>query len=587
MQKKKPAHHDEDVFQGCKYLLRLKKPNDDIIHSIASDFNLSFPASRVLYSRGYESKEDIRGFLFSSFDKDVPDGFLLKDSQLAVDRILKAIKDKEKILIFGDYDVDGITSVSLFMITLLPLGASINFFLPNRERDGYGLSSSVVQKAKKSGYGLIITVDNGITAYEPAALARKLGIDLIITDHHRQHEKLPDAFAIVNPNQNDCPYPFKSLCGAAVAFKILDLVYKKKKLTLPEKAYELLTLGTIADVMPLNGENRFWVQHGLSKINKKRSYALSVLAHNSKLTKEMLRSLDIGFNIAPQINALGRLSDPRDGVKFLISSQRDEVGRIGRVLWEMNEARKRIERSVYDEVSLAIENKKIDLDHENIIVAAGSQWPSGVIGLIAGRLMNSYGRPSLMFHITSDGILKGSCRSIEEFNIFDALNENKDLLLKFGGHSCAAGLSLKQENLPELKERLEKKIADELTEYDLSQKKILDAELELPDVNKQLLSDLGKLEPFGHKNPVPTFLIHNVTILKKPRLLKDKHVKCSVFSDGVIKPIIFFNRPELFTFFETIGDKPFSVAASVVENEWDGRRNIELQGIDVVISDSP
>jgi len=575
---------NDGTIQGCKYLLRLSPSDDACIHSIASSYNLSFPIARVLYSRGYKTVDDVGAFLFTSSDKNVFDGYLLQDASVAVERIIKAIEKKEKILIFGDYDVDGITSTSLFMATLLPIGADINFFLPNRERDGYGLSSSVVKKAHKSGYSLIITVDNGITAFEPAVCARELGIDLIITDHHRQHETLPDALAIVNPNRNDCLYPFKHLCGAAVAFKLIDLIYKEKKINLPEKAYELLTLGTVADVMPLEGENRFWVQHGLGKINKARSYALSVLASNSKLTKTNLRSLDIGFSIAPQINALGRLSDPRDAVKFLIGSNRDEVRRIGRVLWEMNEARKRIERGIYDEVETAIEGKKIDLEKENIIIAAGSAWPSGVIGLIAGRLMNSYGRPSLMFHIGSDGILKGSCRSIQEFNIFDALNENKDLLLKFGGHSCAAGLSLKQENLPELKDRLEKKIADELTPYDLAQKQDLDAEVELSDVNKKLFEDLEKLEPFGHQNPQPTFFIRDVTLLRKPRLLKDKHVKCSVFSDGVIKPIIFFNRPELFQLLNDMDDRSFSIAARIVENEWDGRRNTELHGIDIAMS---
>ncbi|MCK4265583.1 single-stranded-DNA-specific exonuclease RecJ [Candidatus Babeliales bacterium] len=573
----------KDFIQGKKYLLHVKSSNEDEVRKISGEHNLSIPVSQVLFNRGYKLGDNIREFLFTSYEKNVPDGNLLKDSNIAVDRILKAIKEKEKILVFGDYDVDGISSSSLALVCLLPLGAKINFFLPNRARDGYGLSTKIVQRAYENGYKLIITVDNGTTAFEAAALAKKLGLDLIITDHHRPQDGVPEALAVVNPYQDECKYPNKFLPGVGVIFKLVNLLYEKKKLFLPEKAYELLMLGTIADVMPLLGENRYWVRYGLSKANKKLSYAMSVLSRNVRLSKERISSLDIGYNIAPQLNALGRLSDPRDGVKFLISSNRNDVDRVGKVLFEMNEARKRVERQIYDDISVAIDSGKINLEKENLILAAGSGWPTGIVGLVAGKLAHNYGRPAIILHIAKDGLLKGSCRSIKEFNIFDALSENKHLLKTFGGHSQAAGLSIKQENVKELKENLEQKISKELTPFDLKQKVEIDATLQLSDMSKKLLTDLEQLEPFGNENPTPNFLIKNISLLDKPRLLKDKHIKISVFSDGVIKPVIFFNRPDLFTVFNELGEKNFDLAGNVTKNEWEGRTNIELFGVDLVI----
>jgi single-stranded-DNA-specific exonuclease len=578
-----PPAAGSEFIQGVKYALRLKAFDDAAVHAIASEHNVTLPIARVLYARGFRTSDQVRSYLFASYDRDVPHPSLLLGAQVAVERMRKAIHNKEKILVFGDYDVDGITSSALMMSCLLPLGADINFFLPVRKRDGYGLSSKVVKKAAQSGYSLIITVDNGISAFEPARVAAECGIDLIITDHHRPHDGLPQALAIVNPNQFDCTYPFKGLCGAGVIFKLISLIYEYEGLTLPPKTYELLMLGTIADVMPLQSENRFWVQYGLGLVNQGRSYALDVLAQNGKLAQKALTSLDVGFMISPQINALGRLSDPRDAVKFLISSNKEDVDRIGKVLFEINEARKRVEREIYEEVDGEIKKGAINLTRENIIVAAGGGWPAGVIGLVAGKLMHAYGRPAILFHMTDDGIAKGSCRSIAEFNMFDALTENKDLLITFGGHSCAAGLSLKKENIAQLKANLEEKIARELTPFDLTQKLELDAEVELSELTKRLFEDVERLEPFGNANPQPNFFIRSVNLLSPPRLLKDKHVKTAIVAQGVIKQVIFFNRPDLYPILNEIGSKPFHVVGCISKNEWNGNMNIELQGLDIAL----
>lgn len=571
-------------IQGLKYtwLLPAVKPMDAL--QIAADYNLSLPIAQILLARGFITKELIDQFLFTSFDTAIAHMGLMKDAQKAIDRIVRAIEHKEKILIFGDYDVDGITSSAMMMQCLKLVGADVNFFLPNRVRDGYGLSTKVVQKAADNGYSVVITVDNGVTAFEPAALAKKLGIDLIITDHHQPHGHLPEAFALINPHQQECNYPYKLFAGVGVTFKVLSFLFARLGKELPQKVYELLLLGTVADVVPLTGENRFWVRYGLQYVNRQESLAFKVLKENGKLTKPLLSSLDIGFSIAPQINALGRLDDPRDGVKFLIGSHEQEVARIGKVLLELNQARREIERGIFVEIEASIKAGAIDLSKENIVMAASKNWPAGVIGLVGSRLVGEYGRPALLFHLTKDGVAKGSCRSISAFNMFEALESCKDLLVQFGGHAQAAGLAIKIENLPKLKERLEERIAQQLTPFDLQQKLTLDAQTTLPELTKKFMEDMQHLEPFGHQNDVPRFYIKNVVQVQKPVLLKDAHVKCTIFADGVIKPVIFFNKPTLFDVCMKLGSQPFDLAAQVMENHWNGNINIELQGLDIAVS---
>lgn len=577
---------DRAILQGTKYRWLLPQITDrTLLPSLASSYNIAMPIAEILISRGLITREQIDEFLFTTYDKDVHDPRMLKDALKAVERIELAIERGEKILVFGDYDVDGITSSALMMNCLLPLGAQANFFLPHRVRDGYGLSTKIVDRAADNSYTLIITVDNGITAFEPAARAKERNVDLIITDHHRPHDHLPDAYAIVNPNQVDCSYPFKAFAGVGVAFKILSLIYERRGLALPHKAYELLLLGTVADVVPLRGENRFWVRYGLSYVNNAAdSISLVALKKNGKVSDKPLSSLDIGFSITPQINALGRLEDPRQGVKFLIGSRQEEVDEVARILYQLNEARKAIEKDIVKDIIGRVESGMIDVARENIIVATSNQWPPGVIGLVASRIVGEYGKPVILLHETSQGLLKGSCRSIPALSMFDALHEAKDLLEQFGGHTVAAGLSLKKENLPAFKERLEQYIAARLTPDDFVQKILVDAHLPLPDLTSKLVHDLEHLEPFGNENPVPVFCVKNVVLIQKPIVLKELHIKCMIFADGVIKPIIFFNRPELYTEFLAKGFEPFSVVAQVSKNYWNGKTSLELIGIDVAFS---
>lgn len=572
----------QQVMRGSKYRWLFSTIDMAAALKIAAEFNLAVPVAQVLVARGMTSHDTIRSFLFST-SADVGHASGLKDASLAVERIITALHRGESMLVCGDYDVDGITSSAMMMSCLLPLGAKINFFLPHRVRDGYGLSSRTIERAAKSGYKLLITVDNGITAIEQARLAKQHGIDLIITDHHRPHAQLPEAYAIVNPNQPDCPYLAKSLAGVGVTFKIMQLLYEKLDKQLPAKVYELLLLGTIADVVPLLGENRFWVRHGLGLVNENESLALRTLKKNGQCADRTLSSQDIGFYLAPQINALGRLEDPRQGVQFLLSSKTDDVEKIGKILVELNEARKQIERGISAEVEQRVASGVIDLAKERIILAISSEWAPGVVGLVASRIVGKYGRPTLLLHATKSGLAKGSCRSIAGFDMFNALSASSHLLEQFGGHSQAAGLAIKIENIPAFKECMEGLIAQQLTDDDLVQRISVDAVANLRDIGGHFWDSMQQLEPFGNANDAPVFCFSNLNLLQKPTLLKGAHVKCMLVQDGVIKPVIFFNRPELFEPLLEQFEKPLSVLAHVRQNHFNGRVSLELTGLDVSI----
>lgn len=576
----------DSIIHGSKYVWLLQCKDCKYILDLAAHYNLSMPIMQTLVGRGLTSKEEIDSFLFSSYQEDVADPKLMADAQRAVDRLRYAIEARQRILVFGDYDVDGMSATALVMYCLLTLGAQVNFYLPNRHTEGYGLSIDAIKRAAHNGYAVVMTVDNGITAFQQALAAKELGIDLVITDHHRPLAKLPEAYAIVNPLRGDCHYPCKVLAGVGVAFKVMSLLFKELNRPLPEKVYELLALGTIADVVPLKGENRFWVRYGMAHINRGCSLPIQVLKNNNSITKEILTALDIGFSIAPQLNALGRLSDPRKAISFLIGTDNKMVGEVGKLLFELNESRKQVERSILHDIEMAIHEKRIDVSLENIVMAAHHTWPAGVIGLVASRLVSLYGRPTLLFHYGNDGRAKGSGRSIPGFNLFEALEANADILDTYGGHSAAAGLSLAVDKIPVLKERLERRIAELLTPFDLKQKLVLDASVQLNELTRKFMGDMTYLEPFGQENQQPLFYIKQVTQVQKPVLLKDQHVKCHVFADGIVKPIIFFNRPDLFNLLIEQGDKSFDCAAYVTENVWNGRTNIELQGLDIAIGNT-
>lgn len=571
------------MLQGYKYQWQLPdERHQKVAHAFALSYSLSLPIAQVVASRGCSTAQELEQFLFSPRDTHVFAGHLLKDAKKAVDRLEAAIRGHEKILIAGDYDVDGMTATAMMLLCLHHVGAEVNFFLPHRVHDGYGLSVRTVQRAAENGYRVIVTVDNGITAVDAAHEALQRGIDLIITDHHQPHGVTPEAYAVVNPCQKECPFPSKQLAGVGVAFKVLELLFERLGVPLPDEVYELLLLGTIADVVPLKGENRYWVRYALQKVSEKESYALEVLKKNARLSKR-ISSLDIGFGLAPQLNALGRLDDPRDAVKFLIGEDMPEIERIGAQLYALNQARKQVERVVVSDVEADIKAGLIDPFNDPVIVAARAGWPPGVIGLAASRLVSAYGKPTFLFHEASNGHFKGSCRSIYGVNIFNLLSELQEYLVHFGGHAMAAGLAVERHLFGAFAEQLKALVRERYKPEDFVQKLRCDAELSLPEANYKLMHDMRYLEPFGAENEQPVFWIKNVSLLEGPTLLKEEHVRCSIFADGIIKPVIFFSRPDLHARLASVGDQPLHIAVRVVENEWEGQRRVEFHGVDVAL----
>jgi single-stranded-DNA-specific exonuclease len=574
-----------EFLQGLTYKWKLNRINKYEICKLSSDLNILPPIASVLYSRGFINKKSAMDFLFPFYDQKIYHPSILYGANETIERILLAIKKQQKILICGDYDVDGITATSLMLYGLLNCGANVNFFLPHRLKDGYGLSVRTIDRALKNKYDLLITVDNGTSAFDALLYAKKNNIDVIVTDHH-QPKELPDgALHIVNPHQPACKYPFKELAGVGVAFKIIQLLYEKLDKKIENKIYELFLLGTIADVVPLIDENRYLVNQALISLSNNESIALSLLKSNAKITPEQtLTATDIAFSIAPQINALGRLEDPREGVLFLIDDNKEKLEKIGMHLFQVNQSRKKIEKEIFEKLKEEIKKENMDPQLDGCIVRSSKSFPAGIIGLIAARLCHLYGTPTCIFHEMDDGILKGSCRSINEFNIFEGLSSiDQSLIISYGGHAMAAGISIYKDNLNAFKKAFSEKINSTCTKEDLQQKILIDGILELEDINNKLWHDLKLLEPFGASNPVPIFYIENV-YFKEISLLKDLHIKATIESDNGSIQIIFFNKPEWFNIIKENKNSKFEIVAKITQNNWNNKSKIELIGIDIKLN---
>ncbi|MEX0849453.1 MAG: single-stranded-DNA-specific exonuclease RecJ [Candidatus Dependentiae bacterium] len=581
------AQSTSNLIQGLRHKWELPVTDATRLAAIMQKWNVCAPVAQTLLTRGYNTQELIEKYVRLPYEQVIPHPSLLLNATTAIDRIKVAINNKEQILICGDYDVDGMTSSALLVSCLKPLGAQIDWHIPHRVKDGYGLKSDTIEKAAQAGYKVVITVDNGITAFEPAKKAKELGIDLIITDHHLAHGGVPEAFTIVNPNQPGCQYPNKALAGVGVAFKLMRLLYEQIDQPLPPKAYEMMMLGTIADVVELKDENRFWVRHGLNLVSEHGpSPALAKLRANAGLEKPRLGSIDIAFNITPQLNALGRLSDANLGVNFLLD---EEVGTIGVTLKQFNQNRKKIQSLMFKAIKDKVNKREISLRNDPVIVVSDPAFHPGVNGLVASKVVEKWYKPTILFQEITlpDGqvICKGSGRSINRFNMFEALNQCKDLLLGFGGHVCAAGLSLKKENLPEFKTRLAAIFERSVQKEHKISRHVVDAVATLAELNPTLIEDYRHLEPFGNHNFQPTLLFKDVTVAKKPEWLGfgGGHVKCELQADGQTRNVKFFFRPEMFYRLKELHEKKqsFKLIGYPDDNHWKGKRSIEINGVDI------
>ena len=546
----------------------LKKYDTELIRKIKDAYKVSDIMAKLLISRNIEF-DDIGNFLNGTLE-DLMDPYEIKDMDKLVERIDKAIKDKEKICIYGDYDVDGITSITIMYQFLTKLGAEVMYYLPDRLLEGYGINNNALDEIKKQGVSLVITVDCGITAIEEVEHAKEIGLDICITDHHECAQDLPDALAIVNPKRKDDTYPFKFLAGVGVAFKTISAV--AKKYNLPEEEYlkylDIVSIGTISDIVPLVGENRIISKYGLKMMVHTKNIGLKALIKlvNSKEIDSMM----VSFGMAPRINACGRMGNASAAVKLLLENDEKRAEQIALELDNLNQERKNVEAVIYDEALDII--KKNELDKKSSIVLYNSSWHNGVIGIVASRLVNLYYKPVILLTKEND-IIRGSGRCPSGFSIYDALTECKDCVIQFGGHELAAGLSILEENIDSFIETFDeacRKKSDAISEQIIE----VDAQIERKDLNAQIIKDIREMKPYGQSNQVPVFLYKGVKVSAIRTIKEEKHLKLVLKDDRSLIDAVGFSmgarRDEI-----RIGDK-IDVVGTIELNTYNTPKTIQF-----------
>ena len=538
-------------------------------------YGLPLPIAQVLSARGI-SPEESPAFLEPRLE-DLNDPFLMRDMDKAVERIITAVKESQKIMVHGDYDVDGVTSLSLLYRNLTSIGLNVIPYIPDRFTEGYGLSSQGIEKAKEEGISLIITVDCGITALEEIEMARKYGIDVIVTDHHEPRETLPEATAIINPKVDD--YPFKDLAGVGVAFKLLEALYRKLSLNLNHLYWDLdlVALGTVADIVPLVKENRVFVHFGLKILEKSKKAGIKSLKSVTGLNGKV-EPWHISFILAPRLNAAGRLNHAIEAFKLLSTRDGLEALQLARELDRTNKERQGIERKILSEAEKMV--RRMDLDKDWVIVLGSEDWHEGVIGIVASKLVEQYNRPTILLSFTG-GIGKGSGRSIQNFNLFNALLDLEKYLLSFGGHKMAAGLRLEKENLQDFRQALNKLAKERLKKEYFEPELYIDGEIRLSDINQDILSVYRKLSPFGMGNPQPVFVVKNVTVKNDIRVMKDRHISFTLKQEQIERRAIAFDAMDKREIIQS--GKPLNFAVQVSENNRNGE--IEFKVLDVKYGD--
>jgi len=548
----------------------LQKKKEHIIENIKCPEMIA----EMLIRKELTKIDDIEEFFHPNFSN-MHDPFLYKDMEKATDRIILAIERKELITVYGDYDVDGTTSSALLFLGLKKIGAKINYYIPHRMIDGYGLSLSGVDILKENGTELVISVDCGINAVEEVDQINDLGMDIIITDHHNPKEELPHAYAIINPKIIDCKYPYNMLAGVGVAYKLLVAVYSKLEINtkeLVDKYIDLVALGTIADIVPLTGENRIIASLGLDRLVKKHNIGLNALIKIAGLSQKELNSSDIVFGIAPRINAAGRMGSAMRAVELMVSVDEKESDELAQIIERENSLRQQIDQRTFQEACDIIEAKYKNMDDTPIIVVSSADWHPGVIGIVASKLVEKYYRPSIMITF-KEGIGSGSGRSIAGFNLFDALVSVEGYLETFGGHKYAAGLQILVEYVDLFESKLKKYVKEHTTEDQFIPPLNIDTNLELFEINNNLLEWLEKFAPFGPGNMRPTFLTKQVTIVGFPYNVGKNHLKIKVMKDGCELDLIGFNLGDYLPFLKKGSN--VDIAYSLEFNTWQGRTSIQ------------
>ncbi len=551
--------------------------NDDQATALAAALNVHPTIARLLCMRGFGDPEQASRFLNPTLAH-LNDPFRLADMDKAIPRLERAIAQREKIAIHGDYDVDGITSTVILRRALEMLGGDVMHFLPERMRDGYGLQPGAIDRLHAEGVRLIVSVDCGIRAAEAALRARHLGVDLIITDHHEPDGTLPEAFAIINPKRHDCTYPDKYLAGVGVALKVVQALCDRagKGKWLPAFV-KMAAIGTLADVVPLVGENRVIARYGLNALSKgPHAVGLRALLDACGLTGKTIDSYHVGFMIAPRVNAAGRMSTPDIAARLLLAtdeSMADEARTLAQQLCDENVRRQQEEAELVTQAKRAIETDPAVGAH-NVLVVGGVGWHRGVIGIAASKLVDTYHKPSIVLSIDGD-VAHGSCRSIPDFDLLAALEHCSDLFVKFGGHKQAAGVTMEAARVPEFRARINAYADDAIEPDQLRPRLRIDGPLNLKHITHDLVHGLDLLGPFGLANPRPVFHASGVEIVDGPRTIKERHLKMTFAQDGRRFRAMAWRAAERADFLDR-NRAAMNLAFSVDRNEYQGETYLEL-----------
>ena len=600
--------HTNEKAKEKKWILKSTDTSESIAatKNIATKLGLNPIIAKLLYSRGYKTPAEAKRFICMEHEM-LSDPFLMKDMELGIKRLHEAIKNGEKITVYGDYDVDGVTAVCTLYLYLKEKGANVEYYIPNRACEGYGVSEGAIKSIADGGTKLIVTVDTGITATSEVLFAKECGVDFVITDHHECRAELPLAEAVINPHRPDCPYPFKELAGVGVVFKFI-LAYEERYenvtgleagIRLFEKYSDLVAIGTIADVMPIKDENRLIVSYGLKMLEETERPGIIALIRASVTKPEAQRqekrkkrtkitSSFIGYTLAPRINAAGRIKSAEMAVELFLSEDMDKANSIAEKLCDANKERQLEENKIMEEAYKKISD--IDVEKYPVLVLDADDWHHGVIGIVSSRITEKFSRPSILVSFKKTeaetdiegDVGKGSGRSIKGLNLVDALVHCSEYLVKFGGHELAAGLSVERSKLKAFRDKINEYARENLTSDDMIPTLDADAEIDFTDISLAFAEELQILEPYGVGNPTPSFVLRNVYASEITPVSDGKHTRF-VFSDGnsYVSAMYFTTSPKETGVFA--GDK-VDVLFNVDINEWMGRRSVQLIVKDVKLA---
>jgi single-stranded-DNA-specific exonuclease len=554
------------------------------IRNLKAKVQLPDKLLRILYSRGITDYHKVVKFFKPTKEK-LYDPFTMKDCDVACERILKAINDKEKIMVLGDYDVDGTCGASMFHLFLKHFGLDSSVYIPDRIKEGYGISLTSIEKAKNENIKLIVAIDCGITAFEKVEYAKTIGLDFIICDHHQPPEQIPDALAVLDPLRKDCDYPYKFLCGTGVAFKLIQAVCQKlNDNEFSNSLMDFVAVATSSDIVPITDENRILVNEGFKLINTKTRPSIKTLMEKVGLKESKINTNNIVYSLAPRINAVGRLGDAKRAVELLTSEDPKELDELAHTLDLENTNRRELDKSItVDAFKLFDEINKDGKSYS--IVLHNKEWHPGVIGIVAARLVEKYNIPAIV--LTSvNGIAKGSARSINGFNLYEALKKCEDKLIQFGGHCHAAGLEIRLDRLDEFRECFNAIATEELTKNELQPEIEIDSELDFDEINNVFLNILSFFEPYGPGNSIPVFVTKNVQVVGAVKNAKsDTHIfKVREAESRKVFDAVFFLSKEYDEEIKTGNN--IDICYSLERNLWNGKESIKLRIRDLKVNNT-